>query len=70
MTTTNQNIRTGVRFPILGVLFCIFLTLKLCGVIAWSWLWVFAPLWIPLAIAVTGLFLLGLIALADARDKA
>jgi hypothetical protein len=28
----------------------VFLILKLCGVIAWSWLWVFAPLWMPAAI--------------------
>jgi hypothetical protein len=24
--------------------------LRLTGVIEWSWLWVFAPLWLPLAI--------------------
>lgn len=34
-----------------GVLFVVFLVLKLCKVITWSWWWVFAPLWIPLAIA-------------------
>lgn len=28
------------------VLFLIFLVLKLCNVITWSWLWVTAPLWI------------------------
>jgi hypothetical protein len=27
-------------------LFCIFMTLKLCSVINWSWWWVTAPLWI------------------------
>ena len=32
------------------VLFLIFLVLKLCDVIAWSWWWVTAPLWIPLAV--------------------
>lgn len=31
-------------------LFLIFLILKLCNVITWSWIWVFAPLWIPLSI--------------------
>ncbi len=31
------------------VLFLIFLVLKLCGVIDWSWWWVTAPLWCPLA---------------------
>lgn len=34
-----------------GVLFVVFLVLKLCKVITWSWWWVCAPLWIPLAIA-------------------
>lgn len=34
------------------LLFLVFLVLKLTGVIAWSWLWVLAPLWIPLALAV------------------
>lgn len=33
-----------------GLLFVAFLVLKLCGVISWSWWWVFAPLWIPIAL--------------------
>ena len=28
------------------VLLIIFITLKLAGVIAWSWAWVLSPLWI------------------------
>lgn len=31
----------------LGLLFIVFLVLKLCGVITWSWWWVTAPIWIP-----------------------
>jgi len=38
-------------FPLAGVLGVVFIVLKLTGVIAWSWLWVLAPFWIPLAIA-------------------
>lgn len=37
-----------------GAIFLIFLTLKLVGVdpvAGWSWWWVTAPIWIPLAIA-------------------
>jgi ABC-type polysaccharide/polyol phosphate export permease len=30
-------------------LLVVFLVLKLVGVINWSWLWVLAPVWIPLA---------------------
>jgi hypothetical protein len=40
----------GGGIGLCGLLFCIFLTLKLCGVIAWPWIWVCAPLWIPFAI--------------------
>lgn len=32
-----------------------FIVLKLCNVIAWSWWWVLAPLWIPAAIVALGL---------------
>ena len=35
-----------------GLLAIAFIVLKLCGVIAWSWWWVLAPLWIPVALAV------------------
>lgn len=29
-----------------GLLTIVFIVLKLCGVIAWSWWWVLSPLWI------------------------
>ena len=32
--------------------FVIFTVLKLTGVIAWSWWWITAPIWIPFLIAV------------------
>ena len=32
------------------ILFVVFLILKLTGYIDWSWWWVTAPLWIPVAI--------------------
>lgn len=35
---------------LLGVLFVVFMVLKLVGVIAWSWWWVTAPIWVPLAV--------------------
>ena len=40
---------TGIGFS--GILFIVFLILKLTGYIDWSWWWVTAPLWIPFAIA-------------------
>ena len=35
-----------------------FIVLKLCNVITWSWWWVLAPLWIPVAIIILGLLFL------------
>ena len=34
-----------------GLLCLIFITLKLCNVISWSWVWVLAPIWIPIIAA-------------------
>lgn len=39
-----------------GSLFILFLILKLTGVITWSWIWVTAPLWIPVVLAL-GIFI-------------
>lgn len=33
-----------------GVLTILFIALKLLGVIAWSWVWVLAPLWIGIVL--------------------
>lgn len=44
-----------INFELAIVLFLIFLVLKLTGVIAWSWVWVLAPLWISAIIAVVAL---------------
>ncbi|ASR77248.1 hypothetical protein SEA_AVOCADO_47 [Mycobacterium phage Avocado] len=35
-----------MKIGLAGLLFLVFLVLKLTHVIAWSWLWVTAPLWI------------------------
>lgn len=46
----NTNASTG-RIGFCGILTLIFITLKLIGIINWSWWWVLSPLWIPVAIA-------------------
>lgn len=43
---------SGIGF--FGVLAILFITLKLLNIISWSWLWVLAPIWLPI-IVVTGL---------------
>lgn len=48
-----SNESGGGRIGFMGILFVVFLTLKLAGVgavAAWSWWWVTAPLWGPLAL--------------------
>lgn len=44
-----------------ATLLAIFVTLKLTDNIDWSWWWVLAPLWIPIAIALIGITAVGVI---------
>lgn len=45
-----------MKMGICSVLGLIFVTLKLTGVIAWSWLWVLLPFWGPAVLAVILVF--------------
>jgi len=47
----------------------VFVVLKLTGVIAWSWWWVTAPLWVPYAIILVILVLLLSVYLIFDRKK-
>lgn len=42
--SNNNSSSIGITFG--GLLQIIFIALKLCHVIGWSWVWVFAPTWI------------------------
>ena len=60
MESRNNN---GIGF--VGLLTIVFVVLKLCGVIDWSWWWVLSPLWISLSLllffvclGILGVFLL------------
>ena len=55
----------GVGFT--GLLTIVFITLKLLGVINWSWLWVLSPFWISMSLCF--LFLLVGILLQHLADK-
>ena len=64
MTISSSSRSSGIGFA--GLLTILFIGLKLTHVIAWSWVWVLAPLW--LSFAIVGVFMLlalvlGLIAL-------
>ena len=54
-----ENKGKGIGF--LGTLTLIFITLKLCKIIDWSWLWVLAPTLIPLAIFILSAMVVGII---------
>ena len=41
---------SGIGFG--GLLAVVFIALKLLEVITWSWWWVLAPIWIPVAITI------------------
>ena len=52
-----QNINK-VKFPSWGtILGILFIVLKLCNVINWSWVWVLAPFWISAIIVILALVL-------------
>lgn len=47
---TAQATATGGGISFGGLLAILFIALKLTGYIDWSWWWVLAPLWAPVAI--------------------
>lgn len=66
-TKTTKVTIGGEGFLVL--LFLLFLGLKLGNVISWSWWWVFAPLWIPLALGVLVLLLTALVVVVEGFIK-
>lgn len=58
-STTNNG---GIGF--LGLLTIVFVTLKLTSVIAWSWWWVLAPMWLPITVLFGVVIVFGLIGAA------
>lgn len=56
-----------VNFPIFGILGLIFITLKLTGHITWSWVWVLAPFWIPIAMVLVIFLIVFIVAMFTSR---
>ena len=56
-----ENSEGGIGFA--GLLTLVFIVLKLCHVINWSWLWVLSPTWITAIIII----ILVILAYAEAR---
>ena len=47
-----SNNEKGGGVGICGVVGIVFIILKLCGLIHWSWIWVLAPFWMPFALII------------------
>lgn len=57
MENNSNNVSTGgVGFS--GLLTLVFIVLKLCKVINWSWIWVLSPIWITAIIGIVLLIIL------------
>lgn len=63
MSDNNSRSSGGIGF--FGLMFLIFMTLKLTGFISWSWWWVTAPLWGGFALL--GLFVLVVIIISSLK---
>lgn len=51
MENNSRNVSTGgVGFS--GLLTLVFIVLKLCKVISWSWVWVLSPIWISIILMI------------------
>jgi len=55
-----DNTNAGGGIGLGGAVFIVFLILKLCDVINWSWWWVTIPLWGGIALAL-GIIAIGLV---------
>lgn len=58
MSNNNNNNTSSRGIGFGGLLTIVFIVLKLCGVINWSWLWVLSPMWISAIIVVVLVVLL------------
>lgn len=48
--STNQQINIKLPGSFIGLLTILFIGLKLTNYIDWSWLWILAPLWVPITL--------------------
>lgn len=51
MSENKSSSSGGGSLGFIGLLTIVFITLKLCKVIDWPWIWVLSPMWITAAVA-------------------
>ena len=54
----NNSKTSGIGFS--GLLTIVFIVLKLCKVITWSWWWVLSPVWITAIIVIALIIFIGI----------
>ena len=57
----NNSRNAGGGVGIATVLAIVFIVLKLCNLITWSWVWVLSPLWISFGLILAILLIMGLV---------
>jgi hypothetical protein len=71
MEESKKNYSGGIGFT--GLLTIVFITLKLCKVIDWSWVWVLSPIWIMVAavivVAIVAILIVVISAANSDKDK-
>lgn len=69
MDNTKVTTRFGLSiFDISALLTIIFVVLKLCGVIAWSWWWVVSPVVFAIGLFILAVIILFIVGLILARN--
>ena len=61
--TSKTASSSGIGFG--GALTILFVALKLCHVISWSWWWVLSPIWIHTSFVLALLLLLAIVSIAS-----
>ena len=52
MISMSRNGSSNGGLGVADILLIIFIVLKLCGLISWSWVWVLSPLWISIILII------------------
>ena len=68
MTSNNTSSSSG-GLGFTGALTILFIALKLCHVINWSWWWVLSPIWISFSILLAIIAIIGIVYLITQINK-
>jgi hypothetical protein len=66
MAESKTVVRSG-GLSLSAILLILFIVLKVTGHITWSWFWVLAPMWIPWALVLGILLVVGVVFLIAGR---